>query len=164
MLYILIPILIFLSILSIVLIWLNLPGTFINILLSGILVLFFNTANFNILLIGLIICIFFEILEFLLNTFSIKVYGGKNSSLFISILGSILGACLGSIIFPIIGTLIGLLLGGYLSVFLNEIKDAKNKREAIKISNSIVLSYILSKGIKTIFIIFYNFYLTKLFI
>ena len=73
-----------------------------------------------------------------------------------------MGGIIGTFIFPVFGSIVGLLIGAYLITYFNEIKNGRGKSQALKISNSIILSYMLSKGLKTIAVIFYSIYLIKL--
>ena len=117
----LIPGFIIFAIISIILVWINLPGTFIYFFLVAI-----SSAinNFNIiskknLLIILLVFVLLEIIEFLLLGLTIKLYSGQRSSIFLSILGGIFGAIVGNFIFPFLGAFIGLIIGSYLATYFN---------------------------------------------
>tara|TARA_Y100001970_G_scaffold293883_1_gene444255 strand:- start:25688 stop:26191 length:504 start_codon:yes stop_codon:yes gene_type:complete len=157
----LIPIFIMFSILSIILIWINLPGTFIYFFIIAILGALngFNIISKNILLVILLVFILFEIIEFLLLGLTVKVYDGKKSSIFLSILGGISGAMIGSFIFPFLGALIGLIMGTYLVTYFNERREGKNIKDAVKVADSTMLGYVLSKGIKSVAVISLTLYL-----
>ena len=115
------------AIISIILVWINLPGTFVFLLLIFCFDFFLGTTFHyfigfpeNFLMIMLIIFVVAEAIEFLLNAIMVKFYGGKNSSAFLSILGAIVGATIGNLILPIIGAFLGLIIGAYLVTYYNE--------------------------------------------
>ena len=143
---------IILVLVSLLLIWVNLPGTFLY--LFGIWLMGymnnFEIITKKILVIILIIFIVLEIIEFLLAALTVKLYGGKSSSSFLSILGGIAGGIIGNFFFPIIGGFIGLILGSYFITYYNEKSSGKTEQEAMKIANSTTIGYILSKGLKSI--------------
>ncbi len=132
---------------SIILSWLNLPGNFIFLL--------------SIFLIATLIFIVLEIIEFLLSALVVKLYGGTTSSSYLSILGAIIGSIIGTFIFPIIGSAIGLILGAYIITYYNEKKNGKSIKEATNIANSSILSFVLTKSLKSISIIWVAWYLIK---
>ena len=148
---------IFSAAISTVLVWLNLPGTFL--LLSTAFLMGFYTdfqiITTNMLFIALAICISLEIIEFLLIAVTVKLYGGKSSSAFLSIIGGFAGAIIGSFLLPIIGTFIGLIAGSYLITYQNELKTGKTKQKAARIAGSSILGYIASKGLKTLAILIF---------
>ena len=137
---------------SLLLVWVNLPGTFLYLFGIGLMGYMndFEIITKKILIILLIIFVALEIMEFLLATLTVKLYGGKNSSSFLSIIGGIAGGIIGNFFFPIIGGFIGLILGSYFITYYNEKSSGKTEQEAIKIANSTTISYILSKGLKSI--------------
>jgi len=143
---------ILLTAISTVLVWLNLPGTFLLLSAAFLMGLYtdFQIITKNILFLALAICILLEIIEFLLITVTVKLYGGKNSSAFLSIIGGFAGAIIGSFLLPIIGTFIGLIAGSYFITYQNERKTGKTKQEAARIARSSTLGYIASKGLKTL--------------
>ena len=159
--YLIISTLILLIILAIILCWLNIPGSFILLLSTLLFEWLYN--NFEVIsivpfLIILIILIFLEIIEFVLSSIAIKVYGGKTSSAFLSILGGFVGAITLGILVPIIGGLIGLIAGTYLVTYFNEKKSGKTHEEAIRIANSSTLGYVAAKAIKTMSIVIMGLY------
>ena len=107
-------------------------------------------------------CVFLELLEFLFSVLTIKIYGGKNSSAFLSIAGGLIGAIIGSFIFPILGSLFGLILGAYLITYYNEKRGGKTHDQAMKIAGSSTLGYVFSKGLKSISIAAFGLYIIKL--
>jgi len=159
-------VLIFLLIIfSSILVWINLPGTFIFLFFISLFGLYnsFDIISKKILLIAFIICVFFELIEFLFSVLIIKRYGGENSSTWLSIFGGLIGAILGSFIFPIVGSLFGLILGTFLIIYYNEKREGKTHNKAMKIAGSSTLGYILSKGLKSLSIVFFGLYIIKLF-
>ena len=160
----LISIIIFIFIISIFLIWLNLPRTFFFIFITFLVSHYssFNIISQKSLLIILIIFILFEIIEFCLTAITVKIYGGNNLSALLSIIGAFLGAIIGSFIIPIIGSLIGLIVGAYLFAYFNEKKSGNTNKKSIKIANSTTLGYIFSKSLKSCGVLFYGIYLIKL--
>ena len=158
----LIPSFIIFTILSIILVWINLPGTFIYFFLIAITSAInnFDIISKKSLLIMLLVFVLFEIIEFLLLGLTIKWYNGQKSSILLSILGGIFGAIIGSFIFPFLGTFIGLIMGCYLATYFNEKKAGKTQKEAIKVADSTVLGYILSKGLKTLGVFGLGLYLS----
>ena len=103
------------AIISIVLVWIHLPGTFIFLLLIFCFDFFLHTIFHysigfpdNFLMIMLIIFVLAEAIEFLLNAIMVKLYGGKNSSAFLSILGAIVGAIIATKVGGELGTWLGL--------------------------------------------------------
>ena len=158
----LIPGFIIFTILSIILVWINLPGTFIYFFLIAIISALnnFDIISKNVLLIILLVFVLLEIIEFFLLGLTIKLYNGQKSSIFLSILGGISGAIIGSFIFPLLGTFIGFIIGSYLATYFNEKKAGKSRKEAIKVADSTVLGYILSKGLKTLGILTLGVYLS----
>ena len=122
----------------------------------------FETISFKVLIISLLIFIFLEIIEFLLSMLTVKLYGGKISSSFLSVIGGFVGAFIINFIFPIIGACIGLILGSYMTVYFIEKKSGKKTEEALKIANSTTIGYIISKCFKTSGIIFLGIYILNL--
>ena len=112
---------------------------------------------------GIIILIFLglEIIEFLLSALVIKIYGGVTSSSYLSIMGAVVGSIIGTFIFPIIGSLVGLILGAYMITYYNEKKNGRSVTEATNIANSSILSFVLTKSLKSISIIWVSWYLIK---
>ena len=155
----------FLVIITSILVWINLPGTFIFLFCAFFLGLYdnFEILDRNLFLIIFAIYIFLEFVEFLLSFIAIKMYGGKKSSIFYSVVGGLVGAFIGSIFFPIVGSFCGLILGSYLTIYYNEKKLGVSSLQANKIAGSTVLSYSFSKGIKCLGIIFFAFYILKIF-
>jgi uncharacterized protein YqgC (DUF456 family) len=149
------------AIISIILVWINLPGTFIFLLLIFCFDLLLRTTFFpeNFLIIMLIIFVIAEAIEFLLNAIMVKLYGGKNSSAFLSILGAIVGAIIGNLILPIIGAFLGLIIGAYLATYYNEKSLGEDPEKASQIARSTTLSYMLAKSIKSLLILMLTFYL-----
>ena len=149
------------AIISIMLVWINLPGTFVFLLLIFCFDFLLRTTFFpeNFLMIMLIIFVVAEAIEFLLNAIMVKLYGGKNSSAFLSILGAIIGAIIGNLILPIIGAFLGLIIGAYLATYYNEKSLGENSEKASQIARSTTLSYMLAKSIKSLLILMLTFYL-----
>ena len=150
-------------IVCIILSWLNLPGSFIFlffVFLMSYFEIILSLKN-QFLLIALLILIVLEIIEFLLSALVIKLYGGTTSSSYLSILGAIIGSIIGTFIFPIIGSVIGLILGAYIITYYNEKNNGKSIQEATNIANSSILSFILTKSLKSISIIWIGWYLIK---
>jgi len=149
------------AIISIILVWINLPGTFVFLLLIFCFDFLLRTTFFpeNFLMIMLIIFVVAEAIEFLLNAIMVKLYGGKNSSAFLSILGAIIGAIIGNLILPIIGAFLGLIIGAYLATYYNEKSLGENSEKASQIARSTTLSYMLAKSIKSLLILMLTFYL-----
>ena len=164
--FILVGLIILVGIITFILVWLNLPGTFIFLFFSFFLGLYnsFDIISKKILIIALLVCVLLELLEYLFSTLTIKIYGGKNSSAFLSIVGGLIGAIIGSFILPVIGSLIGLLVGSFLITYYNEKSDGKTKQEAITIATSSILGYVFSKGVKSLSILMFAFYIIKLFL
>ena len=164
--FILVGLIISVAVITFILVWLNLPGTFIFLFLSFFLGLYnsFDIISKKILIIALLVCVLLELLEYLFSVLTIKIYGGKNSSAFLSIAGGLIGAIIGSFILPVIGSLIGLLVGSFLITYYNEKSDGKTNQEAIKIAASSILGYVFSKGVKSLSILIFSFYIIKLFL
>ena len=158
----LIPGFIIFTVLSIILVWINLPGTFVYFFLIGIISPLnnFDIISRKLLLIILSLFILLEIIEFLLLGLTVKLYNGQKSSIFLSILGGISGAIIGSLIFPFLGSFIGLIMGSYLTTYFNEKKEGKSIKDAIKVADSTILGYVLSKGLKTVAILCLGVYLS----
>ena len=150
-------------IVCIILSWLNLPGSFIFLFFVFLMSYFeiIIPLKNQFLLITLLILIVLEIIEFLLSALVIKLYGGTTSSSYLSILGAIIGSIIGTFIFPIIGSVIGLILGAYIITYYNEKNNGKSIQEATNIANSSILSFILTKSLKSISIIWIGWYLIK---
>ena len=154
------------AIIGIILAWINLPGTFLFLLLIFLFDIFLEkTFHYslnlpeNYLLWMLCIFIIAEIIEFLLNAVMVKTYGGKNSSAFISIIGAILGAIIGNTILPIIGGFIGLIVGAYLLTYYNESIMGADDKKASNIAKSTTWGYVISKSMKSLLILIFVFYL-----
>ena len=158
---IIIAAIVLMAIISIILVWINLPGTFVFLLLIFCFDFLLRTTFFpeNFLMIMLIIFVVAEAIEFLLNAIMVKFYGGKNSSAFLSILGAIIGAIIGNLILPIIGAFLGLIIGAYLATYYNEKSLGENSEKASQIARSTTLSYMLAKSIKSLLILMLTFYL-----
>ena len=164
--YLIIPVIILLIIISITLVWFNLPGTFIFLCIVYLVGLFtsFEIITNKILLITLAIFIFLEVLELLLSAITIKLYGGKNSSVLLSFVGGLVGAVIGNLFLPIIGAFIGLIIGSYLAIYFNEKKIGKSKEKATEIATVSTIAYLFSKGLKSFGILVFGIYLLKLII
>ena len=156
-------IIILLVLFTIILSWINLPGNFI-FLFSIFLMEYFeiiDPVKNKFFLIAILIFIGLEIVEFLLSALVIKLYGGTISSSYLSILGAIIGSIVGTFIFPIIGSVVGLILGAYMITYYNEKNNGKSIKEATDIANSSILSFVLTKSLKSISIIWTAYYLIK---
>ena len=156
-------IIILLVLFTIILSWINLPGNFI-FLFSIFLMEYFeiiDPVKNKFFLIAILIFIGLEIVEFLLSALVIKLYGGNTSSSYLSILGAIIGSIVGTFIFPIIGSVVGLILGAYMITYYNEKNNGKSIKEATDIANSSILSFVLTKSLKSISIIWTAYYLIK---
>ena len=156
-------IIILLVLFTIILSWINLPGNFI-FLFSIFLMEYFeiiDPVKNKFFLIAILIFIGLEIVEFLLSALVIKLYGGTTSSSYLSILGAIIGSIIGTFIFPIIGSVVGLILGAYIITYYNEKNNGKSIKEATDIANSSILSFVLTKSLKSISIICTAYYLIK---
>mgnify|MGYP001437781794 CR=1 FL=1 len=156
-------IIILLVLFTIILSWINLPGNFI-FLFSIFLMEYFeiiDPVKNKFFLIAILIFIGLEIVEFLLSALVIKLYGGTTSSSYLSILGAIIGSIVGTFIFPIIGSVVGLILGAYMITYYNEKNNGKSIKEATDIANSSILSFVLTKSLKSISIIWTAYYLIK---
>ena len=154
------------AIISIILVWINLPGTFVFLLLIFCFEFFLRTTFHyfigfpeNFLMIMLIIFVVAEAIEFLLNAIMVKLYGGKNSSAFLSIIGAIVGATIGNLILPIIGAFLGLIIGAYLVTYYNEKSLGEDSEKAAQIAKSTTWSYVLAKSMKASIILMFMFYL-----
>ena len=161
-----ITLIVLLIIISSILVWINLPGTFVFLFFTFLFGLYnsFDIIDEKKLLIAFSICVFLELIEFLFSVLTIKIYGGKNSSILLSIAGGVIGAIIGSFIFPILGSLLGLILGAYLITYYNEKKGGETHHQAMKIAGSSTLGYAFSKGLKSFSIIAFGFYIIKLFV
>ena len=150
-------------ILSIILVWVNLPGTFVFLFFLFI-ISFINGFDFidsKKIALSLIVFVFLELVEFFLSAITVKIYGGKSSSSFLSIIGGIAGAVIMNFFLPIIGVFFGLIIGSYLTVYFYEIKLGSTKKEAFKIANGVIIGYMVSKGIKTLTILAIGIYIIK---
>jgi len=158
---IMIAAIVLMAIISIMLVWINLPGTFVFLLLIFCFDFLLRTTFFpeNFLMIMLIIFVVAEAIEFLLNAIMVKFYGGKNSSAFLSILGAIVGATIGNLILPIIGAFLGLIIGAYLVTYYNEKSLGEDSEKAAQIAKSTTWSYVLAKAMKASIILMFMFYL-----
>ena len=87
----------------------------------------------------LLIFIFLEIIEFLLSMITVKLYGGKSSSSFLSIIGGFVGALILNFILPILGAFIGLIVGSYTTAYFIEKKSGKTKKEALRVANGTII-------------------------
>lgn len=156
-------IIILLIIFTIILSWLNLPGNFIFLFFIFLMEYFeiIDPVKNQFFLITILIFIGLEIVEFLLSALVVKLYGGTTSSSYLSILGAIIGSIIGTFIFPIIGSVIGLILGAYIITYYNERNNGKSIKEATNIANSSILSFVLTKSLKSISIIWTAYYLIK---
>ena len=88
---------------SIVITWFHLPGTFIFLFFIFLCSFLnnFEKLGSEILIISFIGFVLLEILEFLLSILSVKFYGGKSTSSFISILGGFVCAFFMNFFLPI---------------------------------------------------------------
>lgn len=149
------------AIISIILVWINLPGTFVLLVSIFCIDRFTDYQELpeNFLITMLIVFMLLEVIEFLLSAVMVKFQGGKNSSAFLSILGAIVGAIIGSFILPIIGTFLGLIIGSYLVTYYNEKNLGKNSQEATQIAISTTLGYLIGKSMKSLLIAIFVLYL-----
>tara|TARA_Y100000994_G_scaffold140616_1_gene115262 strand:+ start:5154 stop:5645 length:492 start_codon:yes stop_codon:yes gene_type:complete len=152
-----------LVVISCILVWINLPGSFLFLFFIFLYALYddFEIITQNILLLALVVFILLELLEFLLSLLTIKMYGGNNSSAWLSIVGGIAGAIFGSFIIPIIGSVLGLIFGSYFITYYNEKNIGKTHEEAKKIAGSSTLGYIFSKGLKSATILIFALNILK---
>ena len=146
---------------SIILVWLNVPGNFLFLLFISIIEYFriIDLVSYKTLIAIFVIYILIEIIEFFLSALVIKIYGGVTSSSYLSLLGTIIGTIIGTILFPIIGSMIGLIGGAYIVTYYNEKNSGKNSTQAIQIANSSILGFVLSKGLKTLGLLLFTAYL-----
>ena len=136
------------AIISLVLVILGLPGTWVIVAISAVMTFYFDgdhPAAMRLttfwILVGL--ACFGELLEFIAGAMGVNKLGGARRSAFLAIVGSIIGAIAGLFIgtpVPVIGSVVvSLLLGGagaFAGAVLGELWVGKNWDEAIQIGNA----------------------------
>lgn len=130
---------------------LSLPGTWILVAFSGIYALFlqFNaSSDWKVLLILFLIASLAEIFEFLVSFVGGKKLQVSNGALWSSIVGGLIGAFVGVPVF-LIGSLLGLLLGTFLGAFLYELAVQKSLGTAIKAAIAVFFSRLVASFVKT---------------
>ncbi len=120
--------------LSVLVIPLGLPGTFIIAgisLLEGLLTDFAHIAPVLVVVLFLI-AIGLEGLEYVITGASARKYGASRAGIFGAIGGAVLGAVFGSAVLPVIGTLVGTLAGAYLGAVLVEFVRTNSSAIALR--------------------------------
>lgn len=122
MLYIVAVVCIVLMVLSLMLIFLGLPGTWVIILLTGVWVFFTDAAGFGWQFFALAVSLaaFGELAEFAAGHFGVKRFGGTNKGSVGGMIGAIAGGIMCAPLFFGFGALLGALGGGFIGCFIVE--------------------------------------------
>lgn len=132
-LYLFAVICIVLMVLSLMLIFLSLPGNWVILILAGLWSFFTQAAGFGwsffALLIGL--AALGELVEFLAGYFGSKRYGGTNKGSVGGMIGAVAGAILCAPFFFGLGALPGALAGSFTGTFLMEKSHGMESQAAI---------------------------------
>lgn len=123
-----------LMLLSLMLIFLSLPGNWCILILAGCWGFFFNSPQlgwqFFVLLVGL--ACFGELVEFMAGHFGAKRYGGSNKGSIGGMIGAVVGAILGAPFFFGLGALPGALAGSFAGTFIVETGCGMQGNAAVK--------------------------------
>ncbi|MEL6345922.1 MAG: DUF456 domain-containing protein, partial [Myxococcota bacterium] len=131
-----------LGILSLILVAVGLPGTWMLLAIACIMELADGwwletpeliTFGWTPLAISLVFALISEILEFATGAVGAKVGGGSNRGIMGAVIGGFVGAIAGTGFLPLIGTLIGALLGTFVGALAGEMTgpNAKDTEEAL---------------------------------
>ncbi len=120
---------------SIILVPLGLPGTFlivVAVLLHGY---FTGFVPFTVSLILwlFLIAVVGELIEFFFGAASAKKFGGSRNAMWGAVLGGFAGAVFGSGITPVVGTVIGAFLGAFCGAALFEYVTNRDSGAAIRV-------------------------------
>ncbi len=144
-------ILILSSLISVFLVPLSLPGTWLILALCGLYSLLFNfnaSADWKVLLILALIATLAEVLEFIVSFVGGKKLNVSNGALWSSLLGGLIGAFIGVPVF-LIGSLLGLLLGTFLGAFIYEYSLHKSFSKAFTAAVAVFFSRLVASFLKT---------------
>ncbi|MBO8130769.1 MAG: DUF456 domain-containing protein [Candidatus Marinimicrobia bacterium] len=138
------------SVISLVLILFNLPGTFLITIFSFVRELIDTNSGirWELILILLFISLLLEGSDYLISIFTIKRYGGSRAGIWGAILGGIIGGIVGSGFMPIIGSLLGVIVFSFFGALFFEIMNKRELRKAFSAGKGAFFSFIFSKIIK----------------
>jgi len=139
------------TLVSTVVVWLSLPGTFF---MAGLVLLWglfsgFATFTINHFITVLVAVLLLEGIEFLLGGFTAKISGASNRSAWLGIVGGLVGTFLGAALFVLIGALVGLLTGSYLGVYWGEKQRGRSHRAAAGAALATLLGNMAAKLLKS---------------
>ncbi|MCF7808659.1 MAG: DUF456 domain-containing protein [Candidatus Marinimicrobia bacterium] len=147
----LIILIIIFTVLSSVIIWLNLPGTFVMLLFIFIWAWStgFTVISATELSIIFVILLFLEFIEYGLSGLAAKYSGAEDRSAFLAIVGGLLGTIVLGSLFFVVGAILGLFLGSYLGAYWGENQAGKTSAEARKAALGALMGSITAKVLKT---------------
>jgi len=158
-----IMLIIFITVVSTVTIWLNLPGSFI---MAGFTFLWAWISGFGVITLPevltiLVLVVVLEILEFALSGLATRMTGATKRSAFLAILGGFLGTIILGSMFFVVGALVGLFLGSYLGAYWGEIQAGKSKVGARKAAMGALLGTLAAKVLKSSAVIVLGVWMIK---
>lgn len=121
-------------ILSVFVVPLGLPGTFIIVATVFIHGFFTDFVPFSgsLILVLLTIAVAGEIIEFF-GAASAKKFGGSKNSMWGAIIGGFIGAIIGSALVPVIGTVIGVFAGAFIGAASLEYLSTHDSSKAVRV-------------------------------
>ena len=136
MLYIIAVICIILMVLSLMLIFLGLPGNWVILIITGLWAFFTSAPDFGwqffLFLVGL--AGLGELVEFFAQHYGAKRYGGSNKGSVGGMIGAIVGGILCAPLFFGFGALLGALGGGFIGCYLVEKSSGASHQAAMRAS------------------------------
>jgi len=139
------------TVISAVIIWLNLPGSFLMLLFIFIWTWLGDYALISVteLLIILGIMIVLEALEYALSGLAARYTGAEKRSAFLAIAGGLLGTIILGSLFFLVGAIVGLFLGSYLGAFWGERQAGKDYIQARQAAVGALIGTIAAKVLKS---------------
>ena len=136
---------------SAVIIWLNLPGSFLMLLFIFIWTWLGDYALISVteLLVILGIMIILEALEYALSGLAARYTGAEKRSAFLAIIGGLLGTIILGSLFFVVGALAGLFIGSYLGAYWGERQAGKSKQAARRAAMGALMGSFAAKVIKS---------------
>ena len=142
--------LVLLSVASIGLTVVGMPGNFVIVVLTILYCLVGRFAHFPwwwiLVLLG--IAILGEILEFLLGTFTNVRFGASKWGVLGAFIGGLSGSIAGTAALPVIGTILGAIIGAFSLSFLFEHMHRSDVRKSLKAGYGASLGIILARSVK----------------
>ncbi len=150
------------SVIALLLVWLNLPGTFLMaaLLFAAVFVSedVFNLQQAFIALGGMVLL---EGIELGLGGLTARLYGGSPGTARWAIVGGLLGTIIGASLFLIIGAFAGMLAGSWLAVFSYERKLGASISEARMAAFGSLLGNVAAKLMKNAAVVILGIWMAR---